>query len=78
MGKMLCTRTDCFYCAKGQCVSLSVLSVDKCGNFLHKQRCSRRRTLPHPANMAILRAQLEAHAPAIGGTHRLSQKQVFI
>lgn len=74
---MLCTRSECFYCAKGQCVSLSVLSVDKCSHFLHK-RLSRSRALPHPVNLAALRMNIEKHAPAIGGTRRLIQKQAFI
>lgn len=77
MKKMLCKKTDCFYCAKGQCVSLSVLSTEKCGHFLHK-KLSRARPVPHPVNMAALRAQLDAHAPTIGGTRRLSQRQMYI
>ena len=74
---MLCNRTDCFYCAKGDCVCMSVLSTEKCVSFLHKLRV-RNRTKPHPVNLAILRKKLETHAPAIGGTHRLTQRQVFI
>lgn len=77
MKQMLCKQTDCFYCAKGQCVSLSVLSVEKCGHFLHK-KLSRTRPASHPVNLAALRAQLEVHAPTFGGTRRLNQRQVFI
>jgi hypothetical protein len=76
MTKMQCTRTDCFYCAKGDCVNMSVLSAEKCVSFLHKM-LARSRAKPHPVNLAILRKKLEAHAPTIGGTHRLTQRQVF-
>jgi len=74
---MICKRTDCFYCAQGQCVSLSVLSVEKCARFLH-QKLSRTRPVPRPANLAALRAHLEIHAPAIAGTRRLTRNHVLI
>jgi len=70
-------KIDCFYCAKGQCVSISVLSVEKCGHFLHK-KLSRARPASHPVNLTALRAHLDAHAPSIEGTQRLSERQVFI
>lgn len=74
---MMCDRSDCFYCANNKCVNMSVLSAEKCVCFLHKM-LARTRTKPHPVNLAILRKKLDAHAPAIGGTHRLTQRQVFI
>lgn len=59
---MTCSRNDCFYCAKGACVSLSVLNVDDCGHFRHKGQVRRHRA-PRRDVMAALRQSLEANAP---------------
>lgn len=77
MIKMMCSRTDCFYSAKGECVNIGVLSADKCARFLHK-RLSRTRVKPHPVDLAVLRMALETDAPAIGGTDIPSQKQILV
>lgn len=61
---MLCKRTDCFYCANGHCVSIGVVSAEKCGHFLHK-KLSRARPKPTAASLALIRARMEAHAPLI-------------
>lgn len=61
---MNCERTECFYCAKGKCVSLTALKVDACEHFLHKE-LSRARPLPKPRALAAIRARLERHGPAI-------------
>jgi len=62
MKPMLCTRTDCFYCAKSQCVSLGVLSAETCDRYLHKQ-LSRKRTVPELSEMKALRVHIDTHAP---------------
>lgn len=62
MAKMICNRSECFYCAKGKCVSLSVTSSERCNrhmkNFLAHDRTKRR-----PLNLKNLRKTLEAQAP---------------
>lgn len=62
MNQMLCKRTDCFYYANGHCVSIGVLSAEKCGHFLHKKQ-SRARPKPTAASLASIRARMEMHAP---------------
>lgn len=62
---MHCNHSDCFYCAKGACVSLRVLSVDKCSHFLHKDPAKRHATAPNVRQLAALRAKLETDAPLI-------------
>ena len=59
---MSCKRQDCFYRARGTCISMSVLSADNCDHFLHK-KLSRRRYKPNREQMSRLRQHLEQHAP---------------
>lgn len=64
---MLCIQSDCFYCANGNCVSIGVVSADKCSHFLHKKQ-SRARPKPTADSLAAIRARMEAHAPLISTT----------
>lgn len=73
---MLCTRTDCFYCANRHCVSLGVLSAEKCTHFLHKQ-LSRARPKPSAANLASIRAHMESHAPVINAHATANSSEMY-
>jgi len=70
MKTMACNRDECFYFTKGKCVSMCVLSEDKCGRFLNRRQ-ARVRQVPNRASMAALRREIDTKAP------RIEQRYLF-